>query len=69
MTREELALIIWKEQIARGMGESGETVNPDHLNEWFNNRSYPLEVLDAAANGDLEALAAVRAEAGLPLFV
>ena len=50
-------------RIAREQGDA----DPD-LSDWLANRTYPLELLEAAARGDVQALAAVRAEAGLPVF-
>jgi hypothetical protein len=46
--------------------EQGDT--DFELSDWLSNRTYSLELLEAAARGDVQALAAVRAEAGLPVF-
>ena len=65
---EKLALSIWEEQLAAGIGEDGEAVDEDRLGDWIANRTYPeAKLLDAAA-GDVSALAEVRAEAGLPVI-
>ena len=68
MTREEIAMVLWQEQIST-MGDPREVASLDRLEDWMGNRTYPLEVLDEAAKGDVGALAIVRAEAGLPVFV
>lgn len=65
---KDLALQIWKEQLAAGIGEPGETATLDGLDEWLANRGYPLATLEAAARGDVEALVIVRQEAGLPIL-
>lgn len=66
MTRIELALALWQEQIARGIGDPGEVVDPTALGDWWSNRILPTCVYDAAATGDPGALVRVRTEAGLP---
>lgn len=63
-----LAMSLWAEQIARGMGEPGEQADSTCLDDWLLNRTYPIETLSAAAAGDVAALAEVRAEAGLPVL-
>jgi hypothetical protein len=65
----ELALTLWREQLDAGMGYAGEDANPATLDEWLLNRSYDAGTLERAARGDIEALAVVREEAGLPLLV
>lgn len=64
-----LARALWEEQIAEGMGHPGETVTIDGLGDWLGNRDGDtLRALQDAAQGDLAALAAVRVNAGLPVF-
>jgi len=46
--------------------EQGDT--DFELSDWLSNRTYSLELLEAAARGDVQALATVRTEAGLPIF-
>ena len=58
-----LVLDIWAEQAQRDI--SPDEVDPDLIEEWIANRTYPASVLEAAADGDVTALALVRAEAGL----
>jgi len=60
---KQLALSLWAEQSQRGI--SPDEVDPDLIEEWIANRTYPASVLEAAADGDVTALALVRAEAGL----
>lgn len=69
MTRDELALALWAEQIASGLGDPGETANEPDLERWYQNRTYDLTLLDEAAAGDVSALAQVRTEAGLSILV
>lgn len=64
---KKLALQIWYEQAMRGIGDS--SVDPQAIDDWIINRTYPLSVLERAATGDVQALAQVRTEAGLPLLV
>lgn len=62
-----LAMQLWTEQIERGMGEPDERVTRDErVLDWLDNHDWTA--LCEAANGDVTALAAVRAEAGLPMF-
>ncbi len=61
------ALSIWSEQIEAGLGEAGETANPSDLLNWLRNRTYDVTTLVDASAGDVEAIAIVRAEAGLPV--
>ena len=67
MTRDELALALWREQLARGLGDPGEVADEERLDDWWSNRSEPVETYDRAAAGDVAALVAVRTEAGLPV--
>ena len=60
---KQLALSLWAEQAQRGI--SPDEVDPSLIGEWVANRTYPASVLEAAADGDVTALALVRAEAGL----
>jgi len=69
MTYEELALAIWQEQLDAGYGYPGEKADPANLDDWLANRTYSLQLLKDAAAGDINALAEVREEAGLPFFV
>ncbi len=64
----DLALKLWQEQIAAGIGQPGEVVDPDELGEWLANRTYSLSRLLEAAHGQVDALAEVREEAGLPVL-
>lgn len=66
MKTQDFALQIWKEQYAAGIG--GEKADPNRIDEWIDNRTYPRHLLDAAANGDVAAIATVRSEAGLPIL-
>jgi hypothetical protein len=68
MTIDQLALAIWQEQIARGLGEPGEVADIEGVMDWLANRTLPLSDYIAAAGGDVAALALVRAEAVLPVF-
>jgi hypothetical protein len=68
MDLDELALELWKEQIARGLGEPGEVADLQGVMDWLANRTLPLSDYIAAADGDVAALARVRAEAWLPVF-
>lgn len=65
---KNLALEIWKEQLAAGVGEPGEVADPERIDEWVWNRTYPHSLLEEAANGDVEAIAEVRNEAGLSIL-
>ena len=60
---KQLALSLWAEQAQRGI--SPDEVDPDLIAEWMSNRTYPASVLEAAADGDVAAIALIRAEAGL----
>ena len=60
---KQLALSLWAEQAQRGI--SPDEVDPDLIEEWVSNRVYPASVLEAAADGDVAAIALIRAEAGL----
>lgn len=62
-----LALMIWAEQAASGIGPA--TVDPAQLDDWLVNRTYPLTLLEQAASGDVAALLEIRIEAGLPAIV
>jgi hypothetical protein len=64
-----LALAIWREQLARGLGQPGEVVDEANLDEWLANRGYGEDVLEDAAAGGLAAIVRVRSDAGLPLFL
>jgi hypothetical protein len=66
---QELVLAIWQEQLATGIGEPGETVNPEQIDEWVCNRTYPPSLLEQAANGDVAAIAHIRDEAGLQILI
>lgn len=68
ITARNLALAIWSEQIAAGIGAPGESADISLLGEWLSNRTYPLAVLESAADGSTAALATVRSEAGLPIL-
>lgn len=68
MDAKELALATWREQIAMGLGYQGEVADPAHLDDWLGNRTYQLELLQRAVDGDIAALVQVRAEAGLTVF-
>ena len=63
-----LVLDLWAEQLVFGLGEPGEVVSLAGLDDWISNRTYPVEVLEAAAAGDVAALIEVRQEAGLPIL-
>ena len=60
---KQLALSLWAEQAQRGI--SPDEVDPDLIEEWIANRTYPASILEAAADGDVAAIALIRAEAGL----
>lgn len=60
---EKLALELWREQYEL-MG--GYPPNPDEVWEWMENHTFGL--LKDAANGNVEALAALRQECGLPIL-
>lgn len=63
-TREDAEMIAnLAESIASEQGD--EDFN---LIDWLNNRTYDWTELWEAANGDIAALARVRAEAGLPIL-
>jgi len=64
----EIALAIWQEQLELGLGGPSEAAGEDNLDLWLDNRTYDLRLLEEAAAGDVGALAAVRTEAGLPVF-
>lgn len=64
-----LALSLWQEQLERGLGDPDEVARGDRLGDWLDNRVYGLDVLEAAADGDVESLVRVRYEAGLPPFI
>jgi hypothetical protein len=68
MDLDELALELWREQIARGLGEPGKVADLQGVMDWLANRTLPLADYITACNGDVAALARVRAEAGLPVF-
>ena len=68
MTRDELGLALWQEQLDQGYGDPGETATEAGLDGWWSNRVEPMDTYDLAAEGDVAALATVRTEAGLPLF-
>lgn len=61
------AMSIWSEQIEAGLGEANETVNASGLLNWLRNRTYDVTTLINASAGDVEAIAIVRSEAGLPV--
>ena len=63
-----LAIALWQEQLDRGLGDPDEVASEDRLGGWLGNRVYGLDVLEAAADGDVESLVRVRYEAGLPPF-
>jgi len=65
---KKLAMDLWKEQVQSGLFPE-ETPDEDRIDEWIGNRSYPLSVLESAATGDVAALAEVRSEAGLTIFL
>ncbi|MDE1948981.1 MAG: hypothetical protein KGL43_08460 [Burkholderiales bacterium] len=67
-TRSSLALTIWREQIALGLGDPGEIADEARLDGWLANRTYPLTMLDDAIGGDAAAVVYIRAEAGLPIL-
>lgn len=62
------ALSLWDQQIEAGIGLEGEAAAVDNLGDWLDNRTYTRETLERAAAGDVEALALVRSEAGLPVL-
>jgi hypothetical protein len=68
MNLDELALELWKEQLARGLGEPGEVADLQGVMDWLCNRTLPIADYIAACRGDVAALALVRQEAGLPVF-
>jgi len=59
-----LVLDIWAEQARQGICPPDE-VDPDLIEEWIANRTYPASKMEAAADGDVAAIALIRAEAGL----
>jgi len=59
-----LVLDIWAEQARQGICPPDE-VDLNLIAEWVSNRTYPASVLEAAADGDVAAIALIRAEAGL----
>jgi len=63
----KLAMILWQEQAEAGICPANE-VDKKNVNEWLANRTYPLSVLEDAANGDIYALMYMRAEAGLSIL-
>jgi hypothetical protein len=67
-TIDQLALDLWREQIACGLGAPGEVADIQSVMDWLANRTLPLSDYVAAAQGDVAALARVRVEAGLPVF-
>lgn len=62
-----LAMALWTEQLADGLGEAGEDVDIERLDDWLSNRTYEWTDLLQAANGNVSAMDHVRREAGLPL--
>ena len=62
------ALSLWDQQIEAGIGLEGAPDAVENLGDWLNNRTYSRETLELAASGDIEALALVRSEAGLPVL-
>jgi hypothetical protein len=62
-----LAMALWSEQLADGLGEPGEEAAIERLDDWLSNRTYEWTVLLEAAGGNVPALDHVRREAGLPL--
>ena len=67
-TSSSLALALWREQLAAGLGDPGEVADDAGLPDWLANRTYPLSRLDDAIRGDVSAIVEVRTEAGLPVF-
>jgi hypothetical protein len=65
---EALALALWREQLAAGIGAAGDEASEEGLDDWLSNRAYNRARLIGAARGDVAALVEVRAEAGLPAF-
>jgi len=63
----KLAMILWREQAEAGICPA-DKVKKENVNEWLDNRTYPLSMLEDAANGDIYALMYVRAEAGLSIL-
>ncbi|HXF45345.1 MAG TPA: hypothetical protein VNK91_04420 [Burkholderiaceae bacterium] len=63
-----IALEVWKEQIADGLGEAGEVADMENIHEWLANRDFDPALLLRAAHGKVDALVAVRVAAGLPVF-
>ena len=63
----KLAMTLWQEQAEAGICPADE-VDEANVNEWLANRTYPLSMLDDAANGDVYAIAYVRDEAGLSIL-
>jgi hypothetical protein len=63
-----IALAIWREQLARGLGQPDEVVDESRLDEWLANRAYDESLLEEAADGDVYAIVRVRSDAGLPIF-
>lgn len=69
LSARNLARELWTEQLAAGLGDLGETVTDEGLDDWLWNRDgETLQALQAAADGDSGALVYVRNEAGLPTF-
>ncbi len=72
---QELARSIWREQLPEGSPELAMVDTRNGLADWLSNRTvaqdWPatMALFNAAAAGDVGALAAVRTEAGLPLLV
>lgn len=65
----DVALAMWREQIAVGIGDPGEEVDASRLDDWLYNRVYDWsDVLERAAAGDVAAIAEARTEAGLPVL-
>jgi len=63
----KLAMILWQEQAEVGICPA-EEVDEENVEIWLANRTYPLSMLDDAANGDVYAIAYVRDEAGLSIL-
>jgi len=64
----KLAMALWREQAVAGICPSNEA-DEANVNEWLANRTYPLSMLEDAANGDVYAIAYVRDEAGLSIIL
>lgn len=66
-----LAMALWREQLAAGLGYVGEEADEDLLTDWLGNRSFgePITVLNCAAAGDVASITMARVGSGLQAII